>query len=176
MSKRLALIAFISAVVIQVVMLVRLPAGIVYTLATGKSVSLKVQPIDPYSILSGYYVTLNFEISRIEAFPNHTDFAGSKKCYAIIEKSADGTWRPMTLEHELPKNLPENRAALLGRIYYGRIEYGIEHFYIPETNRSVIGEDLNRNREKAYVEIKVDKSGNAALERLRIEDRVYESK
>jgi uncharacterized membrane-anchored protein len=153
-----------------------MPARIVYTLATGKSVSLKVQPVDPYNILSGYYVVLGFEINRTAAFPNQADFEQSKTCYAVIERSQDGTWKPITLEHELPKNLPENRVALFGRIYYGSIEYGIEHFYIPETSRGVIEDDLRRNRDKAYVEIKVDRSGNAALERLRIEDRVYESK
>lgn len=176
MSKRMTLILFISAVVIQVAMLVRMPARIVYTLTTGKSVTLKVQPVDPYDIFSGYYVVLGFDISRTEAFPNHADFSGSKDCYAVIEKSEDGIWKPVSLERELPKNLSENRVALLGRINYGQIEYGIEHYYIPEANRSVIEQDLNGNREKAFVEIKVDSSGNAALERLRIEDRVYESK
>lgn len=177
MSKRASLVAFIAAVVIQTLILVGVPARKVFTMATGKTVVLKVQPVDPYNILSGYYVTLGFDISRVEAFPNAKGFQGFSDrawVYAIVEKGDDGTWKPISLEHDLPANLPANRAALLGRIYYGTIRYGIEEFYIPEAQRDSIAEDLSRNVDKARVEIKVDGSGHAALERLRIEDRIYE--
>lgn len=178
MSKRASLVAFIVAVVIQILILVAVPARKVFTMATGKTVVLKVQPVDPYSILSGYYVTLGFDISRVEAFPNargmFQGFADGAWFYAIVEKGDDGTWKPISLEHELPANLPENRAALLGRIDHGAIRYGIEEFYIPEAQRHRIAEDLTRNVDKARLEIKVDGSGHAALKRLRIEDRIYE--
>ena len=178
MSKRASLVAFIVAVVIQILILAGVPARKVFTITTGKTVVLKVQPIDPYNILSGYYVTLGFDISRVDAFPNASGtFQGVSDgawCYAIVENGDDGTWKPISLERELPANLPDNRAALLGRIKHGAITYGIEEFYIPEAQRDRIAEDLTRNVDKARVEIKVDRSGHAALERLRIEDRVYE--
>jgi uncharacterized membrane-anchored protein len=179
MSKRASLVAFIVAVVIQVLILVAVPARKVFTMATGKTVVLKVQPVDPYSILSGYYATLGFDISRIDAFPNagglsHGEFSDGAWFYAIVEKGDDGTWKPISLEHELPASLPDNRAALLGRISHGAIRYGIEEFYIPEAQRDRIADDLSRNVDKARVEIKVDRNGHAALERLRIEDRIYE--
>lgn len=174
MSKRATLIAFIAAILVQVLILVGVPARKAYTLATGKSIVLKVQPVDPYSILSGYYVTLGFDISRLAAFPNAPEFANDDACYAVVEEGAEGLWKPVALERELPKNLPENRLALRGRVRYGIIEYGIESFYIPETKRSAIENDLRANPEKARVEVKVDSRGNAALKQLRIEDRIYE--
>lgn len=178
MSKRATLIAFIGAVAIQTLILVAVPARKVFTRVTGKTVVLQVQPVDPYSILSGYYATLGFDISRVDAFPNATGrfqtFSDGASLYAIVEKGDDGTWKPVSLEHELPANLPDNRAALLGRLNGGTIRYGIEEFYFPEAQRDHIAEDLSRNVDKARVEIKVDRSGHAALERLRIEDRIYE--
>ena len=178
MSKRATLVAFIVAVAIQILILVAVPARKVFTMATGKTVVLKVQPVDPYSILSGYYATLGFDISRVDAFPNargmSQEFSDGAWLYAIVEKGEDGTWKPISLEPELPANLPDNRAALLGRINHGAIRYGIEEFYIPEAKRYSIAEDLSRNVDKARVEIKVDRSGHTALERLIIEDRVYE--
>jgi uncharacterized membrane-anchored protein len=54
------------------------------------------------------------------------------------------------------------------------IRYGIEEFYIPEAQRYSIAEDLSRNVDKARVEVKVDGGGHAALQRLIIEDRIYE--
>lgn len=174
MSKRATLTTFIAAILVQVLILVGVPARKAYTLATGKSILLKVQPVDPYSILSGYYVTLGFDISRLEAFPNAPEFAKDEVCYAVVEEDAEGLWKPVSLERELPKNLPDNRIALQGRIRYARIEYGIEDFYIAETKRSAIADDLRDNQNKARVEVKVDPRGNAALKQLRIEDRVYE--
>jgi uncharacterized membrane-anchored protein len=178
MSKHASVVAFIVAVIIQILILVAVPARKVFTMATGKTVVLKVQPVDPYSILSGYYATLGFDISRVDAFPNaggmSQGLSDGAWVYAIVEKGDDGTWRPISLEQELPANLPDNRAALLGQIDHGAIRYGIEEFYIPEAQRHRIAEDLSSNVDKARVEIKVDRSGHAALERLRIEDRIYE--
>ena len=174
MSKRASLIAFVAAVMIQILILVGVPARKAITLATGKSAVLQVQPVDPYSILSGYYVTFNFKISRVDAFANAPEFSEGDRCYAVIEAGEDGIWKPVSLERQLPSNLPDNRAALIGRINYRTIKYGIEDFYIPETKLAAIADDLRKNQDKALVEIKVDSSGNAALERLRIEDRVYE--
>ena len=174
MNSRASLIAFVAAVVVQVLILVGLPARKAMTLATGKSAVLQVSPVDPYSILSGYYVTLGYEISNFSAFPNAPQFSDGDSCYAVIERGDEGVWRPVSLERELPADLPDNRAAILGRVRHRTIEYGIENFYIPETWRDAIADDLNRNLDKARVEVKIDGSGNAALERLRIEDRVYE--
>ncbi|HEU4507252.1 MAG TPA: GDYXXLXY domain-containing protein [Pyrinomonadaceae bacterium] len=178
MSKRASLVAFIVAVIIQILILVAVPARKVFTRVTGKTVVLKVQPVDPYSILSGYYATLGFDISRVDAFQNARamlqEYSEGDWVYAIVEQGDDGTWKPISLERELPANLPHNRAALLGRINRGAIRYGIEEFYIPEAQRVRIADDLSRNVDKARVDVKVDSAGHAALERLRIEDRVYE--
>lgn len=174
MSKRISLIAFVAAVVVQLLILAVVPARKVVTLTTGKTVVLKVQPVDPYNMLSGYYNTLSFDIADVNAYPNAQVFPDGSWVYAIIQQRDDGFWTPALLVTELPTNLPDNRAALLGQVNYGRIKFGIEEFYIPEAQRYAVGEDLRTNAEKARVEVKVDHSGHAALERLRIEDRIYE--
>jgi uncharacterized membrane-anchored protein len=178
MTQRASLVAFIAAVLIQALILVAIPARKVFTMVTGKTVVLKVRPVDPYSILSGYYATLAFDISRVDAFPNvrgiADGFTEGDWCYAVVEKGDDGIWKPVSLEHALPDDLPDNRLALLGRLNHGAIRYGIEEFYIPEAQRYSIAEDLRINVDKARVEVKVDRSGHAALQRLIIEDRIYE--
>ncbi len=178
MNQRASLVAFIAAVIIQLLILVGVPARKVFTMATGKTVLLKVQPVDPYNILSGYYASLRFDISRVDAFPNvrgiSPGFSEGAWCYAVVEKGDDGTWKPVSLEHDLPDNLPDNRVALLGKLNHGVIRYEIEELYIPEAQRHRIAEDLSRNVDKARVEVKVDRTGHAALQRLIIEDRIYE--
>ncbi|HYE74982.1 MAG TPA: GDYXXLXY domain-containing protein, partial [Blastocatellia bacterium] len=59
---------FMLAVAVQVLILISMPLSKAYTRATGRSVILKVAPVDPYTILSGYYVTLNYDISRTDNF------------------------------------------------------------------------------------------------------------
>jgi uncharacterized membrane-anchored protein len=173
-SKRATLTAFAAATFVQVLILVGVPARKAITLATGKTAVLKVQPVDPYSLLSGYYVTLGFDISGLGAFPPVEGLEQGGQCYAVIEEGPDGIWRPVALERDFPNNLSENRLALLGRLTYGQIKYGIENFYIAETQRETIADDLRKNPDKARVEIRVDGAGNSALKRLIIEDRVYE--
>ena len=174
MSKRLAIAAFAAAVLAQIAILIAVPAQRVMTLTTGRSVFLKVQPMDPYSNFTGYYVTLTFDISGRGNFPPLETLEDGDQCYAVIEEGPDGVWKPVSLELSRPSSVPSNRVALAGRYRYGQIRYGIENFYIDERDRYSIAEDLRKHPEQVRVEVKVDRSGNTALKRMMIEDRVYE--
>ncbi|MBI1765955.1 MAG: GDYXXLXY domain-containing protein [Acidobacteria bacterium] len=168
-------LGFALALAMQLLILLAVPAQKMYTRATGRDVVLKVMPVDPYSLLSGYYVTLGYEINNFTAFPNHEQFnERGATVYAIVERGDDGVWQPVVLAKDLPASLPSNQIALRGRTDYGRIEYGIEEFYLPETKRTAIADDLRQHPAAARVDVKVDGRGNAALVRLRIEERVYD--
>ena len=174
MTKRLPLLAFIAAVSLQVSILIAVPARRALTLSSGRGVTLKVLPVDPYNLLSGYYVRLGYEISQVSSFANGSQFDDKERVYALLERGSDGQWRPVSLARELPAGVPENQVVIYGQLYYSLIYYGIEDFYIPERQREMIADDLRAHPDSAFVEVKIDGAGNAALERLRIEDRVYE--
>jgi len=165
---------FVLAVAAQLLILAAVPAQKIYTRATGRSVALKMRPVDPYNILSGYYVTLNYEIASPGSFVDAGNAYDGGRVYAILERLGDGVWRPVSLSKSYPTNLPENRIAVRGRYSYGRIEYGIEEFFIPEDKRAEIEQGLWKNRDQARAEIKVDSKGNAALVRLLIGDHIYD--
>jgi uncharacterized membrane-anchored protein len=164
---------FALALALQIVILIGVPAQKMITLRTGRSVILKVRPVDPYNILSGYYVTLGYDISRSDSFATKVEASSGATVFAVVEQQADGVWKPVELTNSLPDNLPNNRAAIRGQMMSGSIEYGIEQFFIPETKRTAIEEDLRKHLDQARVEVKVDDQGNAALVKLLIEDRVY---
>ena len=172
MNKR-ALI-FALAVLLQGLILFGVPAKKVYTRSTGRDVVLKVAPVDPYSVLSGYYVTLGYDIGQPQSLKKTSELKDGEIVYTVVEQQADGVWNPVSIESELPKNLAANRVALRGQWDGWRMTYGIEEFYIPEGKRQQVADDLNKNRNEARVDVKVDSSGNAALIRLRIQDRIYE--
>src|SRR5262245_23058768 len=165
---------FVLAVVAQFLILAAVPAQKLYTRATGKSVTLKIRPVDPYNMLSGYYVTLNYEITSSSSFADSVNAYNGDRVYAILERRSDGVWGPISLSKSFPANLPENRIAIRGRYSYSRIDYGIEEFFIPEDKRSEIEEGLRKNHDQARAEIKVDSKGDAALVRLLIGDHVYD--
>lgn len=164
---------FALALALQIVILVGVPAQKLVALRTGRSVILKVQPVDPYNILSGYYVRLNYDISRSDSFSTKVGANAGDTVFAVVEQQADGIWHPAELTSFLPDYMPYNRSGIRGKRMYNSIEYGIEQFYIPEAQRGAIEEDLRKHFDKARVEVKVDSKGNAALVKLMIEDRVY---
>ena len=178
MNRKTLLLAL--AVVIQIVILTAAPLSKARTRWEGRTVLLKVEPVDPYDVLSGYYVRLAFEISRPNAFPGGVAVGASGvraapgTVFAIIEAGPDGVWKPVRLQSAMPASLPDNQAILRGRLQNSWIEYGIESFHFPENLRDVVGTDLRRNAAEARVEVRVDSRGNASLLRLRIADRTYE--
>ncbi|MCX7719028.1 MAG: GDYXXLXY domain-containing protein [Candidatus Sumerlaeaceae bacterium] len=61
-------LAFWLAVAAQVAVLVAVPLPKVVTLRTGCTVFLQVAPVDPYNVLSGYYVALSYDASLPGAY------------------------------------------------------------------------------------------------------------
>lgn len=49
---------------IQTALVLSIPAGVLYIQNTGQPIALQVLPVDPYSVLRGYYVTFNYSISQ----------------------------------------------------------------------------------------------------------------
>ncbi len=63
MTSRNRMVAFWLAVAAQVAVLVAVPLPKAQTLRSGRTVFLQVVPVDPYSLMSGYYATLSFDAS-----------------------------------------------------------------------------------------------------------------
>lgn len=157
---------------------------------------LQTIPADPYDLLRGYSQTLRYDISRIDRLKNlpgwdelttkNTPKNGTK-FYLILEapKSPDLEpplpWQPVAIDINLPENLPENRVALQGTIYYNSVKYGLERYYMPEDKRIKINSEIgnlrrrnSENRRAFVVEIKVDSQGKAIPISLWIKDKNYQ--
>lgn len=166
---------FISALILQTALVATVPAKQVYTRLTGKTITIRTAPRDPYSFLSGYHVILNYEIStppNLEAVTNEN--ARGQKVYVVLEIGDDGIWTATSTHAKRPKDIPEEALVLKGTSEISTVRYGIEAYYIPEELRRQIDNDLRENDGKAKAKIKVDNFGNATLIKLIIEDRTYE--
>jgi uncharacterized membrane-anchored protein len=166
---------FLLAVLIQVAIVALVPAKQIYSRMTGRLITIKTAPVDPYSLLSGYYVILSYQISRSpNDNPNLFNEQGDHLVYVVLKEDPNKVWIIDSVNKQLPTNIPSDKVLIKGTASYNRIEYGIESYFIPEDKRQTIEHDLRNNRDKTYAQIKVDKFGNAALVNLRIGDTVYE--
>ncbi len=172
MSKRILL--FIMAVVVQTAILATIPARQIHARMTGKLIIIKTAPVDPYSFLSGYHVILGYEISTPN--PNQMQIQNSwdTPVFVVLRERPDKVWEIDSVHKERPMNVPQDKVVIRGRTEYNRIRYGIEHYFIPETNRSQIEREFRDNRTESYAQVKVDRFGNAALVGLKIRDTLYE--
>lgn len=117
-----------------------------------RHVLIQVQPVDPHDLMRGEYVRLSYEISTLDA-PSGTVY--------VPLSAAGGVWTGSTAVTERPDSGTFIRGHSDGS---GRIDYGIESFYVPEGKaRRYESAVLDR---KVYAQVALAGDGRARLERL----------
>jgi uncharacterized membrane-anchored protein len=173
---------FWLAFLLQVVVLLCIPAQAVYTQLTGRTVRLQTVPIDPYSLLTGYSQTLSYDISRIAVLEKLSGLKqGSVKpgsvIYVVLESSKkDQPWKAVNMSLERPIALPENRIALRGVVDRGAVLYGLETYYMPESRKDDVNQTIAEAQRKkpAVVEVKIDRFGNGMAIAVEVGARRFE--
>jgi uncharacterized membrane-anchored protein len=161
-------------VVAQLVILVGMIALRALPLVTGKTVLVRVQPVDPRDLFRGDYVILSYDFSRtpsqgIEGLSESErgswkTLEGRTVYVALVSDSIPGHWRAEKVTIVKPAAGP----FLKGQMErYGALKFGIEAYYVQEgTGRRY--EQAIRDR-KLSAELAVTSGGQAALRGLRIE-------
>jgi uncharacterized membrane-anchored protein len=163
---------FVAAVVSQLLILAAVPAQKIFTRTTGKTILLKTFPVDPYSIMSGYYVILGYEISNPEVSTEWKKWPEGAPVWVVLKADPNGIWNAVSVHDKRP-TVASDCVVIKGKNYRRRIEYGIEAYFIPEEAREKFERDFREHSREAKVEVKVDAAGNAAIIKLIIQDRVY---
>jgi uncharacterized membrane-anchored protein len=170
------LIWFVVAVAAQLLILAAVPAQKIRARTIGKTIFLKTAPVDPYSIMSGYYVVLGYEISNPTVSSEWKKWPQGKPVWVVLRSDPNNNvWYAISVHDKRPP-VPDDCVVIKGKVGASRwrIEYGIESYFIPEDARDKVAQDLRNNSKEAKAEVKVDSSGNAAITKLIIQDRVYE--
>jgi uncharacterized membrane-anchored protein len=172
----------------QAAFIVAVPAQDAYTYATGRTIVLQTEPVDPYDLLRGYSQTLGYDISNpnnLKKLPggNLIQQGQLDRFYIVLQAPAENNakppkpWKPVRVSAERPQNLPDNQVALQANHNGWRLVYGLETYYMPEDQRNSINLDISqvqRRQQQAFVvEAKVDRSGNAVPLSLWVRDRNY---
>lgn len=111
---RLTLLLIIQAGILGLIIWDR-----VQILETGQTVRLSVEPVDPRDIFRGYYVNLNYEISRIRPtrLGSTEDFKRHDVVYVSLAEGADGLWHPAGISSN-PRQIEAGLVTIAGRIIY----------------------------------------------------------
>jgi len=180
---------------LQTALILAIPAQTLYTQITGKTIFLQTLPVDPYDFLRGYSQTLSYDISRVENLgqlpgwkelsrqqtPDAKYLKAGTRFYVIlaaptsIESQPAKAWKPVRVTSDLPAALPANQVAIQGKFTGSGIVYGLETYYMPESQSQEVNTDLNRwerNRQQrsVVVEVKVDAQGRAVPISLWVSD------
>lgn len=183
---------FWAAMLLQSAIIFAVPFQSFMTYRNGQTVTLQTAPVDPYDLIRGYSQTLGFDISSREtliALPGgrqtlREEQDVDKWVYVTLEApdEAEGTvptaWEPVAVSGDRPPSLPQNQVALKGRYTGWRVEYGLETYYMPESQRDDINLQINnlqRAEDRAFVvDVKVDDRGNSVPVSLWIGDQQYQ--
>ena len=173
MTPRRQRVGFALAVAVQLLILAIVPAPKYLPRLAGKTVLLKTFPVDPYSIFSGYYMILDYEISRPTKAQGWSRLPTEGVVFVVLAEDDGGLWHARSIHAERPGSPPAGCVVIRGRKEYDRVRYGIETYYVPETARKAIDEDFRRNADKARAEVKVGPFGHAVITKLLIQNRTY---
>lgn len=167
---------FVLAVLLQTLILILVPARQVHARLTGKEITIRTAPVDPYDFLSGYHVILSYDISRLPVIEREPSEEKPRlsTVYVVLRRDVDNVWVVDSAHNRWPDAVGADKIVIKGRYDRWRVLYGIENYFVPEGKRSSIEHDLRNNRSGTYADIKVDRFGNAALIRLHVGDAVYE--
>ncbi|MFC4099236.1 GDYXXLXY domain-containing protein [Paenibacillus xanthanilyticus] len=150
--------AFASILLLQVLLLGGAIAVNETALAGGTTVKLELAPLDPRSLLQGDYVELNYGIStppdREASALEQLDYGAKIK--VVLAPDASGVHRFIRV-YQSGEKLGAGEVVMNGRWEGFRIEYGIEHFFIPEGT----GGEVERTAK--FAEVVVSRSGNGMI-------------
>ena len=161
----------VAGVCLQVLVLAGMIALQSMPLLFGKTILLRVVPVDPREFFRGDYVILSYEFNSVPAGKieglsviKSGEWKG-RKVYVTLEKEADGKhWRA----ERVSIHPPVSGTYLRGHIAdYGQLLFGIEAYYVQEGKGKQYEEAIRRK--KLSAEIAVTSSGRAALRALIIE-------
>ncbi len=155
----------------QLLILALVPARSIIARTSGTEVTLRTMPVDPYDLLSGYYVTLAYEVERPEdARP--PDVPAGTTVYVVVERDTPA-WRFVRFTLDADAAGPD-QVVLRGRARFGSVALdNARRLYIPEAQRHEVEDALDDVDRRALVDLRVGADGTIALLRLRVGSQTF---
>ncbi|MBI4152584.1 GDYXXLXY domain-containing protein [Candidatus Woesearchaeota archaeon] len=127
-----------------------------WPLLTGEKIILATRPVDPFDILRGQYIQINYEITTLPKIENVNE---RDSVFIILQPDEKGIDRDILVQQQMPTG-GRFIKGIVSSVYGDkmRVEYGIEQYFF-ERNAQL---DLKN----VTVEVKVSSSGRAAISQV----------
>lgn len=167
-------IAFGAALFLQITLLALVPAQHYRPILFGDTVYLKVQPYDPYDIMRGYYAVMKYDVAMLPPEWQNEYTPTETPVYVVIEPSDDGRlWNAVAATRTWPDSISESQRVLKGVYTYNEAYFGIEEFFLPESQHIEFDENFREHSDTARAIVKVDGSGYCVLTGVEINGKLY---
>ena len=167
-------LVLLAAAAFQVIFLVAMIGLHVTPLLAGDTIFVRVVPVDPRDLFRGDYVVLGYDFSRVpparidgleESYGQQEQQWLGLPVYVTLVLEPDGKhWRAEKFSISEPTSGKYLRGRITGP---GRLEFGIEAYYLQEGQGATYEEAMRDHRLAAEIAVTAD--GHAALRGLRIE-------
>lgn len=164
-----------ALVAVQLIIVLGFFAQRMYTMRVGREVVLETRAVDPRDLIRGQYVDLRYEIGLIPAgmIEQKNIVAGDTMFVSLQYNEYTGVYHVSRISKTPPNDF---ELFIRGTVHSGLIDdarngnslqvgYGIERYFIPATTPI---ETWRSGRVRVHV--RVDKNGNAVIERLEVVD------
>ncbi len=154
-----------AVIAAQLCMLAAIPMRTLRTRAYGRDVTLWTAPVDPYDVMSGYYVTLAYEVER----PRPTESTGADDANAWLWlRRGDPAWMRMQADDQQQRIAPDD---IYVRARWRRRStpiYNADRLYLPEADRDRATKLLREANGRGLVDLKVGPDGDVSVMRLHV--------
>lgn len=136
----------------------------------GQSIVVKTAPVDPRDLLSGQFIRLSYEFSRLRALEERSDeiqdgnevwvvLAPSKEERAELQDGESVLHEFSRVSGSPPDDLGPGQIALKGHRDGRRFVFGIERYFVPEGSPTPDRNDIR-------VRLRVGQDGQARIEQV----------
>ena len=153
--------------------------GVIFTkhnaiTVSGKTITLKTEPVDPRDPFKGDYVSLRYDISTIReplTDAQKTELLKTRKIYAVLKPVE----KYFALDHFTTIKPSLGTTYIQGWVWgqlsdFMVVQYNIESYYVPEGK----GKEVESHQGKdLFVEVYVDEKGQASIKTLKLGDKPY---
>lgn len=173
MSKKVQIILYILAVILQLTVISSIIFKNNATVASGIELKIKVFPIDPYDPFRGKYVDLN--VNNYVSKQNGVDILKNSKVYVTLRTNPDGFSELDTAYITKPKNKPYVETVAARDSYNPEtsvyIDNPFKRFYIEEvySEEAETAYRQNATEKDVYIKVKI-LDGKSVIEELYIEN------
>ncbi len=150
----------------QFALLAALPVGNVATRLLGVEITLRTRPTDPFEILSGHHLQLQYEVERPESAKAPKELREGERVFVVVRRDTPA-WTFDTVVRDPVCGDPDRASIRAVWRNQRLILKGPGRIFLPETRRDAVVEAMRESGGSALVDLKVRRNGSAAVLRLR---------